>query len=302
MDVERRLYYYGIRAGIPFAALNAIAGACDNARFAGDISLRRRVAKQALEGSPWRGFIPKELCYARVQPDQLPGSREMVEAAKAVIEDCRATGWKARPGNPFFQCEKQQYFVDYPALINFALSDAVLQIVSDYYGMVPQLWSFGIWVTDPQSHVYSSQLFHLDKPECSLLKLFINLDQTHADTGPLTFLPANVSDRVRRGTRYEANYFRCYTGADGRLTDEQVFKYASRSDCVVLSGGPGSGGFADTSHCLHFGSRTQGGQRKMVAIAYQLAHKSGRHNDLFDLVPTPKDEIRRLALKRTAIN
>ncbi len=159
-----------------------------------------------------------------VGPDTLPGTQEAIEAARAIIEDRRKTEWKARQNNPFYQFERPEDFVDYPELMEFALSDAVLQIVSGYYGLVPQIKEIGIWLTPPQEHQFSSQLFHLDKPESQLVKLFLNIDPTEDDGGPLTFLPSNVSSKVREKTTYEAIYFR----GDGRLKDETVFSICSQ--------------------------------------------------------------------------
>ena len=164
MDLERRLYYYGLGAKVPYTALNSIANALDVVRSAPDLARRRKLAREMLVGSPWAGFIPKDRGYAVVGLDTLPGTREAIDAARTIIEDRRKTGWKARPHNPFYQCERPKDYLDYPALMQFALSDAVLHIVSDYYGLVPQMKSLSIWVTPPQDHQFSSQLFHLDKP------------------------------------------------------------------------------------------------------------------------------------------
>ncbi|MFN3348165.1 hypothetical protein [Pseudorhodoplanes sp.] len=294
MDIERRFYHYGLGAGIPYRALNSVADAVDRARNAKDVNRRRKAAQDILRGSSWAGFIPQDRGFAKVTPDTLPGTREAVEAALAVIEDRRASGWKARRNNPFYQCERPEDFVQYPALMKFALSDAMLQIVSDYYGMVPQLKEIGIWLTPAyDGEERSSQLYHLDKPECQIVGLFMNLQAQGADAGPLTLLPRNVSERVREGTGYESIYFR----GDGRLTDEAVFSHCGTSDQVELAGDAGYGGFADTSNCFHFGSRCRSGERKMMVVKFILPYRSrSPRTPLFDLVPEPADEARKLAL------
>ena len=293
MDIERRLYYYGLGAGLPYGALNSVANAFDQATHASDLARRRKLAREVLAQSPWVGFIPKDLGYAVVGPDTLPGAQKAIDAARAIIEDRRKTGWKARKYNPFYQCERAEDFVQYPELIDFVLSDAVLQIVTDYYGFIPQLKEIGIWLTPPQSHQFSSQLYHLDKPESRLVKLFLNIDANDDFSGPLTLLPANVSQKVRQKTGYEAIYFR----GDGRLTDETVFSVCPKSSQIMLGGPAGTGGFADTSNCFHFGSRCASGERKMFTVTFMMPHKArDRRTPLFDLIPEPKDEIRRMVL------
>ena len=293
MDIESRLYHYGLGVGLPYGPLNSIANAFDLARNAPDLSRRRKLARQMLVGSPWTGFVPKDKGYALVGPDTLPGTAAALEAARAIIEHRRNSGWKARKNNPFYQCERPEDFRDYPELIEFVLSDAMMQIVSDYYGMVPQMKEVGIWLTPPQDHQFSSQLYHLDKPESQLLKLFLNVGNNDDDSGPLTLLPADVSRRVRQKTRYEAIYF-C---GDGRLADDTIFSICSASEQVALGGSPGTGGFADTSNCFHFGSRCRSGERKMLTVAFMLPHKAREpRTPLFDLVERPTDEARRLVL------
>ena len=293
MDIERRLYHYGLGAGVPYGALNSIANVFDEARHSADLVRRRRLSQEMVKQSRWAGFLPKDRGFVVVGPDTLPYTSEALEAARAVIEDRRKAGWKARLQNPFYQCERPEDFVDYPDLMKFALSDAMLQIVSDYYGLVPQLKEIGIWLTPPQSHQFSSQLYHLDKPESQIVKLFLNIDANEDDSGPLTLLPANVSRKVRQKTRYEAIYYR----GDGRLTDEAVFSICSPTDSIQLGGASGTGGFADTSNCFHFGSRCKVGERKMLTVAFMLPHKARNpRTPLFDLVPQPNDEARRLVL------
>ena len=293
MDLEQSLYYHGLGAKIPYTALNSIANAFDELRYAPDLARRRKVAREMLVGSPWADFIPKDRGYAFVGLDTLPGTREALEAARAIIADRRKTGWKARPHNPFYQCERATDYVDYPALMQFALSDAVLHIVSDYYGMVPQMKSLAVWVTPPQDHQFSSQLFHLDKPEARIVGLFLNVASTEAENGPLTLLPLNVSNKVRKRTGYETIYFR----DDGRLADDRVFAHCSATDQIALGGGAGTGGFADTSNCFHFGSRCQAGERQMLVIKFMLPHKAREpRTPLFDLMRRPANEAHRLVL------
>lgn len=295
--ITERLFYYGLGTGIPYAALNSVAGAVDLARNARDVSRRRQVARSMLKDSPWAGFIPKDRGFATTGPKTLPGTAEVIDAALRVIEDRRTTGWKARTHNPFYQCERPEDFVNYPALMNFALSDAMLHIVSDYYGMVPQLREVGIWLTPAQEGERSSQLYHLDKPEVQIVGLFMNLEPQGEESGPLTLLPANISQTVRRKTGYESIYFR----GDGRLSDEAVFAHCKTSDAVMLGGDAGSGGFADTSNCFHLGSRCRTGERKMLTIKFMLPYRARQsRTPLFDLVNEPIDEARRLILSGAA--
>jgi hypothetical protein len=293
MSIEARLYHYGLGVGMPYRALNRFANACSEAGNARDLARRRRLAREMLSGSTWRGFIPKDKGYAPVAPDTLPGANEAIECVREIVRDRQSAGFKARPHNPFYQLEKPEHFRDYPALTNFILSDTILHIVSDYYGMVPQLKAAGIWLTTSQEKQFGSQLFHLDKPEAQIVGLFINAEANDTSTGPLTLLPSDVSWVVRGKTNYESVYFR----GNGRLTDETVFQNCRTDDQVSLGSGPGVGVFADTSNCFHFGSRCQEGERTMLMLKFMLPHKvQDTRTPIFDLVPEPADDVRRMVL------
>ena len=293
MDIERNLYYYGLGAGVPYGALNSFANTVDAVWNAPDIARRRRVAGEVLKESPWKGTIPKDRGYALIGLDTLPGAKAALAAAQQVIEDRRKEGARAKKNNPFIQCERPEDLARYPELVEFAMSDALLHMVTDYYGLVPQVKEIGMWLTPPQTHQFSSQLYHLDKPEGQLVKLFMNVIDHDVSSGPLTLLPADVSNRVRRATNYEAVYYR----EDGRITDEAVFSYCSPQDQVVLGGAKGTGVIADTSACFHFGSRTSKGERRMLTVSFLLPHKApDRRSPLFVLVPEPTDELRKLVL------
>ena len=129
--------------------------------------------------------------------------------------------------------------------------------------------------------------------------LFLNVDSTEAENGPLTLLPVNVSGKVRQRTNYESIYFR----EDGRLADDTVFAHCSAGDQIELGGGAGTGGFADTSNCFHFGSRCRSGERKMLVIKFMLPHKArDPRTPLFDLVRPPANEAHRLILSGARFN
>jgi hypothetical protein len=293
MTIESKLYYYGLGVGIPYRTLNSLADVVAVTRHASDVNHRRQLAREMLANSPWVGFMPRAKGYARVEPETLPGTREALGAVREIIAERRKTGWRQRAVNPVDHLEIPEDFRDHPALLKFALSDAMLQIVSDYYGMVPQLKEVGIWVTRPQKSRTNSQLFHLDKPETQIVGLFMNVEHNGREKGPTTFIPADVSQRVRHKTNYESVYFR----GDGYLSDELVFQHCRPENQISLEGGPGTGAIVDTSNCFHFGSRCQSGERIMMMVKFMLPHRARKNRTaLFDLIEPPADQARRLAL------
>lgn len=297
MRLESRLYYYGLGMGIPYGLLNSVARTYSLARCAYDVYRRQRLTRDLLRDSSWSGFIPKDRGYARVQTNTLPGIEEALQTVRQIIRERRKTGWKTRDVNPVDHLELPEHFRDHPEILNFALSDKIVQIVCDYYGMVPQLKEIGIWVTREQEKLYNSQLFHLDKPEVGILALFINVERNDEEKGPVTLLPADISKEIRKNTRYDEIYFR----GSGYISDEMVFHHCSPQDQITLAGGPGTGTFCDTSRCFHYGSRCHSGERIMMMVKFMPPHRAHKtRTPLFDLVPEPEDEVRRLMLSGAA--
>ena len=291
--IEGQLYHYGLGAGLPYRTLNSLANAVAYARNVGDVSRRKSLARELLADSKWTNFISKEKCYARVQPDTLPGTAEVLQILRGIISERRKTGWHQSRVNPVDHLELPEHFRDYPKLLDFALSGPMLQIVSGYYGMVPQLKEIGIWVTRPQKDRGNSQLFHLDKPESQIIGLFLNIENNGVEQGPFTFIPADASQKIRKGTRYESSYFR----GDGYLSDDVVLKHSRFEDQISTEGPPGTGVFVDTSNCFHFGSRCREGERILMMVKFMLPHRARKpRTPLFDLTSMPKDELRRLVL------
>jgi hypothetical protein len=176
-----------------------------------------------------------------------------------------------------------------------ALSEPLVDAATGYFGSVPRLFYLDVWVTRPniEDDHYGSQLYHLDKMDDGMLSLFVNVSDVDRDCGPLTFIPANVSRRIREGTDYE----RIDILGDGRLTDEMVFAHCSRDEEVEIVGRPGTGGFVDTSRCLHAGSRCKNGERVIMVIRYCPAYREVYSHECNRAAkPAEADPIQRLLL------
>ena len=127
----------------------------------------------------------------------------------------------------------------------------------------------------------------------------MNVELNDEEKGPTTLLPADISKKICQGSNYEARY---YSG-QGFVNDETIFKYCTRDDQISLGGPAGTGAFADTSNCFHFGSRCRSGERLMLMVKFMLPHKARKtRTPRFDLISEPKDEVRRLALCGAAFN
>lgn len=293
MTLETNFYHFGLGAGLPFRALHSVANVVSGGVHAADLMTRRRLAARVTKNSQRRGFVSRTHGWAPLAPDTLPGTERVLDIVRALIEERRDYPERLKPRNPFDYLERPEDFQAHPELLAFALSDDLLEIACDYYGVLPQLKEIGFWLSKPVDHLFSSQYYHLDKPESRIFSLFLNVEDNPPDVGLTTFLPADVSRRVRRQTRYDKVYFR----GNGRLTDEQVYASCAQSDAIEIDGRRGHGAIVDTTSCFHYGSRCSTGQRAVFSIKFMLAHKARNpRTPSLDGHAYGDDPIRRLVL------
>ncbi len=253
--------------------------------------LRRRVAARKIQGtSEWAQYIPREQGYRLLSHDCLAGSARVVEICRELFE--------GKGGIQSFQKGKKPFFTNVleaadlearPELLDFILSDPVIESVTSYLGTVPRLNSLGLFVSDANESMESSQLFHLDGEDFRMVKCFYNLDDVAPENGPFTFLPKDVSRRVRKGLKVETD--------EGRIDDGDVFKYCDEEEAIRLTGPPGQGAFVDTANCLHFGSRARAGYRMVLMFCYSPYPNVKIDKGKFDLPGMP---VRNFPVKRYA--
>ena len=152
---------------------------------------------------------------------------------------------------------------NHPALVDFALSDAVLGAATHYLGQLPALRRVGLLLSSPAEDRKGSLLLHKDPEDLSQVKIFVNVADIDDRNGPFTFLPANMSKQIIDDLRRK----------DGRLsrirryTDMEALDYCHTTDFVKTVGSAGSALLIDTSRCLHFGSRVAPGCIRLVYYA-----------------------------------
>ena len=142
-------------------------------------------------------------------------------------------------------------------LVNFALQEEILQIVSAYLGE-PAFLEYAILTysehTPPPFKV--SQLWHVDRDHRRMVKLFVYLtDVNDLTSGPFTFLEKGKSEKVRGGF------------VKRHLNDETMNLFINSDEIIQMFGSKGSTFLVDTSRCYHMGSRVQQGASRLMYTA-----------------------------------
>jgi hypothetical protein len=185
-----------------------------------------------------------------------------------------------------------------PQLVDFALSDPLLSLVTNYLGTIPHLNRIDLLysVNHGGEEAISSQIYHLDPEGTRQAKLFMNLREVGPDEGPFTFIPAAETARIvnaikkRRLADTEL--------AAGRYSDEELEAVGGLDQAISVDGPKGSAALVDTSRCLHFGSRVKPGTYRLCLYIQYCT--SREHGNLFDAARLGHDPVRYLALVNSA--
>lgn len=257
--------------------------------------LRKRLAKEILATTKQIPVISHKEGYRFFGPDEISGTSHLVSYCRQVFEEsCRENPLEDLQKHPtkrfLLSILEGVEFCQHPQLIQFMVSRPILDAATVYLGAVPRLASARLCWSPQNETAQSSQLFHFDFEDLTQLKVFINIFETKEDQGPLTFLPAHVSEQVQRSI---GNIL-------GRVRDERIYEAGGKNSELKLIGPSGSGAFLDTSRCLHYGSRFNQKDRLVLIIQYLKFHSSYRPTAPFqvpqDLPGFTPDPAQKLAL------
>jgi hypothetical protein len=165
-------------------------------------------------------------------------------------------------------------YEDAQPFFDLALSDKILQIAADYMDEIPVLMKPRLWLTKPQgpgAEFGGTQLFHRGRPDSPHIrrqaKFLFTMNDVDESSGPFTFLPADVSERILPG----------YCLGE-RVSDEEMYRHVCPTETKRLIGSVGTGLMVDTMRCFHFGRRASSRERLMLMIQF-MKHADAPEED-----------------------
>lgn len=176
----------------------------------------------------------------------------------------------------------------------FALQTEILRIANAYFGMFTQLRYYNVWHTlASQSRARESQLWHRDREDHLILKLFVYFDDVDEGAGPFTY----ATGTHRKGSvRQEPQSF-IEKGVQ-RWGDEQMIPIVPESKWVKALGKKGDIVFADTRGC-HKGGLARTKDRLLYTCLF--TSPTSQVSELFDRPEPfqfPTDKSQAFALTR----
>jgi hypothetical protein len=296
----RRHFLHRARYSGAGRAMLAVTEALTSPRDA----IQRRHAAAAYNRAHANLRLDRRNGYAMLPPGSVAGTDEIVALSLSLFEEKqRQMEAAAGPGNSkkwafLRSILTNQDLAKNPKLIDFALSDALLSLVTNYLGTIPHLNRIDLLysVNHGGDEAISSQIYHLDPEGTRQAKLFMNLRDVGPEEGPFTFIPASETMRIVNAIkkrRLEDTQM-----AAGRYSDDELEAVGGLQKAISVDGPRGSAALVDTSRCLHFGSRVQPGTYRLCLYIQYCT--SREHGNMFDASRHANDLVRYLALINSA--
>lgn len=237
-----------------------------------------------LPGSP----VFAEMCeeVERLETSFAPGIEEARSTARQDTESLKTFIFKLLGEVPVLDPES--------VYARFALQPEILLIANAYFGMFTQLRYYNVWHTlASQSRARESQLWHRDREDHLILKLFVYFDDVDEGAGPFTYAPGTH----RKGSvRREPQSFT--EKGVRRWNDEQMIPIVPESKWVRAVGKKGDIVFADTRGC-HKGGLARTKDRLLYTCLF--TSPTSQVSELFDRPERfrfPADKSQAFALTR----
>jgi hypothetical protein len=294
----RKRVYHGARYTSAGRAMFAVSEVVSSPR---DTLRRKRVATAYNRRHP-DARLDRQDGYAMLPPGALPGTDEIIALSLRLFEEKQRKLEAAAGPDTELHAKKWAFLRSVltnedlqqnPPLVDFALSDGLLSLVTNYCGTIPHLNRIDLLysVAHGGEDTISSQIYHLDPEGMRQAKLFLNLREVGPDEGPFTFIPASDSKRainairVRRAAEDEL--------IQGRYLDRELAEVGGLDKAISVAGPKGSAALVDTSRCLHFGSRVKPGTYRLCLYIQYCT--SREHGNAFDVDRYSTDPVRYLA-------
>ncbi len=225
---------------------------------------RRERLRQLPRRRELENLIDESAGYAWLPAGLFPALPASLDFARKVFDEKNADAvLDARPfrGADLLTGTKYE---DAPPFFDLALSDELLQLAADYLGEIPVLMRPRLWLTKPQqpgTELGGTQLFHRGRPDARQIqrqaKFLVTMSDVDECSGPFTFLPAGISEKVLPGYRM-----------GDRISDEEMYRLVDPAQTIQFTGPAGAGLMVDTMRCFHYGRRVSSKERLMLMIQF----------------------------------
>ncbi|AFY31069.1 hypothetical protein [Calothrix sp. PCC 7507] len=145
--------------------------------------------------------------------------------------------------NEFVVHASSQQIMEHPEIFLWGIEPRLINIVETYLGL-PVAYHGAYFRRDIANQVErKSRLWHIDKEDRKVLKIFIYLHDMTEDTGPFQYISQSVTTTVADTLKYNHGY----------IQDATMQKFISPPHCQSCLGSAGTVVFAATGSIFHRG-------------------------------------------------
>jgi len=207
--------------------------------------------------------VSRDVGYCVLPPMFCESINPVLLRAQEIIQHGKTAGGKKAGKARLTHLLQKSDLAVYPEFLNFALAPKILAAAADYLGELPLLTAAFLWHSQPIVGTFSnSQLFHLDHDDIRQFKVFVYLSDVDDQSGPLTVLPAKLSNSIRDRLAYTR------LPGKGKVPDDIMKPLIPEGGRKALTGPKGTIAFVDTSQVFHYGSRVASKDRYVLMLQY----------------------------------
>lgn len=261
----RQMRAVGHRLGLPNFILDPLIKIVKVALYPGQFVARRWMAFKLLNAHATPLRVPRDTGCTLFGTDTFPDTAVVVQSCQEIYAEAKQR-IDLSDERSFFRHNllTLEELVGRPEILQWAVSPAVVGMAADYLGTIPIIAQLQLWWTPVNDRLEGSQYFHIDQIDPRHLKIALLIKDMTPEDGPLAFLPANITNRVKPNLSPKTRY--------DRVTDEEMFQFCKESDVLYAVGKPGEGGVADLSRCYHYGGRSRKGERLFLVVQFVSYH------------------------------
>ena len=231
--------------------------------------------------------------------DELSAATDAMLAARTqeIAELEAKAGDTSRIGSKTFNLEllgSELTFDPSTVFARFPLSPALLNVANAYLRMYARLRYYNVWYTfATDSAARESQLWHFDREDNYILKIFVYLKDVDIGTGPFTYAPGTH----RKGPHWNRKPESFTENNVLRTPDDPMNAVIPRERWITATGRKGTVVFADTRG-YHKGGEARTAHRLMFTCMYTSPASDSKQLLRFPLrtMPDNLSKNQRLAL------
>lgn len=223
-------------------------------KFASTVRWRLKINRWLVKSVNVLLDMPGRLAHKTAQPAPSPLLDAMLRdsyakrAAKLGVPAIDLTQHAGEAiGKPFVDVADKHWDAVAGTFAELMADPDVANAVNGYFDGRPLLWNVALNYSDPSQGATDSQLWHFDYGDVRQLHLTVYFSEVDSDSGPFTFLPAALSDKIKRDP------FVIERKTDADLAAEYAID--AQASAVRLNGERGEVYLNDPGRLMHQGAR-----------------------------------------------